>query len=285
MLNKRLKSIIIILFMIIGPVKAQNLEGIPSHALIKELNCQACHSCVNPSLADPCLRFGPHLFFEHGKKLMPEQLPPELVIINNIEEKYESVHFKHRKHMHMAQRMEDCAECHHYWPPDLPKQKCRTCHNPNTVRHDLDMISLNGAYHRKCLGCHVEWGKSTNCEVCHASKNKEHSEKMAKALSKFRVMERPNFKLYLTLYFTGPVVNFNHQKHADMTNVACADCHVKQPCTTCHYQGERPATMNPLAREGVHGTCRLCHDVMTQGTCEKCHKESVPDRLVTTTTE
>lgn len=281
MLSKILATVLICTLGIVVVLTAQELEFTPSHALSKELNCAACHECINPTEDSPCLRLGPHLFFDQGKELLPEQLPPDTVIINTVEGLYDAVVFQHRDHMHMAERIEDCAECHHYHPPDKPKLRCGECHNPNTIRHDLDMISLNGAYHRKCLSCHVEWGKTTNCEVCHAAKDPEHSKKLAQHLSKFREVKQPNIKVFQTRYFIGPKVNFPHDFHTKQKNVKCADCHIKQPCVACHYQEERPSWINPLARTGVHGTCRLCHDVMTQGACDKCHKSPATPGLLT----
>jgi len=277
MIQKSTFLIIILILGIVVAINAQEVKFMDTHATMKELNCAACHDCINPSHENPCLKFGPHFFIAEGKKLSSDQFPPELLTIDGIEELYGPVKFKHKNHMHMAERIEDCAECHHYIPPDLPKRKCQECHSANMIRDRLDMISLNGVYHRECLGCHVEWGESSNCELCHVSKRKDHSEKLAKLIPKYREVKRPDQKIFVNRMFTGPFVNFPHKFHADNKKIVCADCHVKEPCAACHYQNEKAATLNVLARPGVHGTCRLCHDVQSKGSCIKCH--TVSDEL------
>lgn len=269
-------SILFIFFMlgIVVTLTAQQSKFMDTHATMKDLNCSACHDCINPSHKNPCLKFAHHFFIEEGKKLKADEFPPELLVINGLEDLYGPVKFQHKKHMHMAERIEDCAECHHYIPPDLPKKKCKECHSANVYRDRLDMISLNGVYHRECLSCHVEWGGSSNCEVCHKSKLEDHSERLSKLIPKIRKAVRPDEKLFVNRMFTGPFVVFNHKKHADDKRNICADCHVKQPCITCHYQDKKPDYVHAMARSGVHGTCRLCHDVQSKGSCEKCHQVS-----------
>ncbi|MBN2008738.1 cytochrome c3 family protein [candidate division KSB1 bacterium] len=243
------------------------------HATMIGLNCSACHTCLNPSFNEPCLKFEPHFFQDHGMKITSENQPPELVIIDKLEDKYGAVKFKHRNHMHMAELVEDCAECHHYIPPDIKKRECRDCHEASYVRDKLETISLNGIYHRKCLGCHVEWGKSTNCELCHVSKDRQQAEELGKELPQYRKIKRIESKLFVTRYFYGPFVFFDHKFHTEQKKRHCPECHVKQPCITCHYQDQQPVGLSPMARSGVHGTCRLCHDVMSQDSCTKCHSD------------
>ncbi|MBD3289869.1 hypothetical protein GF337_13770 [candidate division KSB1 bacterium] len=274
MTNKLIIMLFIIILVMAVSIWAQDQNFLDEHATMKGLNCQACHDCLNPSLQDPCLKLGPHFFLEEGIKLSQEDLPPEVVVIDQLEEHYGPVKFKHRKHMHMAERIEDCAECHHYIPPDYPKRKCDTCHNPDVFRDKLETISLNGVYHRKCLGCHVEWSKTTNCEICHEAKIKEHSEKLAKLIPTIIEAKRPDKLFFVTSMFTGPYVTFSHTKHSNHKKLKCADCHVKQPCIACHYQNEKVAEISPLARHGVHGTCRQCHDVFAKEQCGTCHKET-----------
>lgn len=274
MTNKLIITFIIAVLAMAVTLFAQEQKFLDAHATMKGLNCQACHDCLNPSLKDPCLKLGPHFFLEEGIKLTEDDLPPELVIIDKLEEHYGPAEFKHRKHMHMAERIEDCAECHHYIPPDYPKRTCDTCHNPNVFREKLETVSLNGVYHRECLGCHVEWSKTTNCEICHKAKIEEHSEKLAKLIPTIIDAKRPDKLFYVTSMFTGPYVTFSHTEHSNNKKLKCADCHVKQPCIACHYQNEKVETISVLERHGVHGTCRLCHDVFAKEQCGTCHKNT-----------
>lgn len=274
MFKKIIIPLIYFVLAIVVSVGAQQRKFLDEHATMKDLNCSACHDCLNPSLKDPCLKLGPHFFLEEGHKLAERDLPPEFVIIDKLEDLYGPVKFKHRQHMHMAERIEDCAECHHYIPPDFPKRTCESCHHESVFRDKLETISLNGVYHRKCLGCHVEWSKTTNCEICHEAKHEEHSEKLSKLIPDIIDAKRPDEKVYVTKMFTGPYVTFSHKKHADNPKIKCANCHVQQPCIVCHYQNEKITTISGFARSGVHGTCRLCHDVFAQENCGECHKET-----------
>ncbi len=255
---------------------AEQQNFLDRHATMVGLNCSACHDCINPSFKEPCLKLGPHFFHDHGIKIEQTKMPPEEVKLNKIEKLYNPVTFKHRKHMHMAELIEDCAECHHYIPPDLPKRGCEDCHITSYVREKLETISLNGIYHRKCLGCHIEWSKSTNCELCHVSKDHQQAEELGKELPKYRKIERIQSKLFVTRYFYGPFVLFDHKFHTEEKKLHCPDCHNKQPCVGCHYQNGKPTNIDIMARDGVHGTCRYCHDVMTRASCEKCHKAEEP---------
>ena len=67
------------------------------HATMIGLNCSACHTCLNPTFNEPCLKFEPDFFHDHGLKLKQDELPPELVVIDHLEELYGPVKFKHRK--------------------------------------------------------------------------------------------------------------------------------------------------------------------------------------------
>jgi hypothetical protein len=249
---------------------AQERSFIDRHVTMKGLNCSACHECLNPSLTEPCLKLGPHFFQEEGIKLRGDEVPKK-IIINKIENLYGPVKYNHGQHMHMAERIEDCAECHHYIPPDLPKKSCDMCHPIGLSEQKLGVLSFNAVLHRKCLGCHLEWGKSTNCEHCHVSKNRDEAEKLGQVLPTYRKTQRPEKFLFATRYFSGPYVQFSHERHATNKNIKCTDCHVKQPCIVCHYQEKQPKELSVLARIGVHGTCRLCHEVESKDSCNRCH--------------
>jgi len=245
-----------------------------SHSLIKGLNCKACHECAIPTKENPCLKLDAKVFLGEGKKLTPRMQPPDTVVIDVLEDLYGPTKFPHKKHLHMASTTFDCAECHHYTPPNVNSPvPCKDCHSPYEMRQDIELVGLKAAYHRRCLTCHAQWSNNTNCELCHVSKDKEVAEKMGKLLPTFKETKSPEKKVFLNRMFTGPYVTFFHKEHVDKKNVNCADCHKKWDCVTCHYQTEQmPATAEALHGAGVHGKCRLCHETIGKPkVCKKCH--------------
>lgn len=248
------------------------------HAKIKGLNCSACHQCSLPTRENPCLNLSAAIFLGEGERLTPQKMPPEFVMIGWLEDEYEAVKFPHRKHAHMLETNFDCTECHHFAPPTPKNPPCKDCHNPLEYREDIEQVGLKAAYHRRCLTCHVQWSQSTNCEICHVSKDKEVAQKLAAFIPKFKKSKQPEEKLiYVTRMFTGPYVTFSHADHTNKKNVYCADCHNKWECIGCHYQSEKPpATVAIVTGTGVHGPCRLCHatigkDEQGNDVCVKCH--------------
>lgn len=263
-----LSMLVLMLFIKMGYGQSR----IGPHSKIKGLNCSSCHECEIPTKENPCLKLGAQFFLGEGEKLTPDKLPPDTVIIDVLEDEYEPTKFPHKKHVHMAVTTLDCYECHHFTPPSNKKTPCKDCHNPYENRPDLELIGLKAAYHRRCLTCHAQWSQNTNCELCHRSKNKEVSEKLASLLPTFKEAKEPEKKVYQNLMFTGPYVTFFHKEHTKKKNVYCADCHKKWNCVSCHYQSEeRPASVEVVVGEGVHGACRLCHNTIGRDACYKCH--------------
>jgi hypothetical protein len=268
---------ILILFGFVVVLNAQELRVSKGHSSVKELNCSFCHGCMQPSKEDPCLKLNPQLLMGEGKRLSPSELPPDMLLLDELEDKYEPVKFSHRQHAHMAEKSSYCVDCHHFLPPGMAKQPCKECHaaDMNAPGHDLSAVSLNAAYHRTCLSCHVEWSKVTNCDVCHAAKDPRLATQ-ADRKPVFRDAKQPEKTIYLTRYFSGPFVNFSHTDHTKRKNVVCRDCHNASPCIACHYQDERPEAITAEIKEGVHGPCSLCHQTIGaiggRNTCIECHK-------------
>jgi hypothetical protein len=273
MLKKILLFMLMLMFSFVVAINAKDRKIIKPHSTIKSLNCSNCHACVTPSQENPCLELTDFLLGK-GEPLTPYLMPPDYVYIEELENLYEPVEFNHKAHLHTAETTFDCADCHHYSPLD-EKPPCKECHSPNNAGDDPGQVSLNAAYHRRCLTCHAEWSKNTNCELCHTSKNAEVAEKLGELIPEFRKAQTPEKKVYVNRLFTGPYVTFFHDYHVKQDNVYCADCHVKTACVSCHYQGEQaPKKVALIKGSGVHEPCRLCHDVISQGTCIKCHKDS-----------
>jgi hypothetical protein len=270
-------SFIILMFLFMIAIPSQGQGPVKDHSKIKGLNCSACHQCELPTKENPCLNLSAAIFLGKGERLTPQKMPPEFVMIKVLEDEYEPVKFPHRKHAHMLETNFDCTECHHFAPPTPKNPPCKDCHNPYEYREDIEQVGLKAAYHRRCLTCHAQWSQSTNCELCHASKDKEVAKKLAQFIPKFREVKEPEKKVYVNRMFTGPYVTFFHTDHSNKKNVYCADCHDKWECVSCHYQGEKPpVTVEVVTGTGVHGPCRLCHatigkDEQGNDVCVKCH--------------
>jgi len=262
----------LILLGIVVALNAQELRLSASHSSNTGLNCSFCHECLQPSKQEPCLKLNPKMLIGEGRKLFTNELPPDTLLIDYLEDKYGLVKFPHKQHVHMAEKSTFCVDCHHFLSPGMQKQKCGECHKEDVPwKEDLAMISLSAAYHRKCLTCHVEWSKTTNCEVCHRAKDPRLASESGK-IPKFREVKEPEKTVYLTRYFSGPFVYFSHKDHIKRKNVLCVDCHQPSPCIACHYQDEKPKTITAEMKTGVHDPCSLCHQTINTTTCNECHK-------------
>jgi hypothetical protein len=62
-----------------------------------------------------------------------------------------------------------CAGCHHNGSVGRKPALCENCHGAPFNTAYLFRPGLKGAYHRQCLGCHLdmELQKASSCEVCH----------------------------------------------------------------------------------------------------------------------
>lgn len=120
----------------------------------------------------------------------------DTVVLDNLSQYYEAVEFGHAMHVDLLGE-NSCATCHHHtvgtplvdetckrchaanWEAD--SAACRECHpmkpfsaeyleevESNIHLYHKDKPGLKGAFHQRCLGCHVEMGAPADCEVCHA---------------------------------------------------------------------------------------------------------------------
>ena len=117
---------------------------------------------------------------------------PGAVVLDSLEDMYEPVQFDHQMHTyvadscgvchhtHMTKSEMDCGGCHdisaHQFKEAVSSSflSCEMCHS------DLDpenpgMPSLKVAYHKQCLGCHMDMGSvgesPEGCtQQCHARK-------------------------------------------------------------------------------------------------------------------
>ena len=134
-----------------------------------------------------CLYVAPQVFAESPAR------PPEIVTLDSISDKYESVSFTHERHASMAG---NCGTCHHEHgnngglpckdchsiSPSAFKSSvtrgfvaCRNCHGAYSPS-DPGMPGLKVAYHSKCFQCHrgmnnVGIDPKGCAELCHAGKD------------------------------------------------------------------------------------------------------------------
>jgi hypothetical protein len=148
----------------------------------------ACTVCHNGPRAAILSADGPPPSFE---KVELSALPatsddfPENVVIEGLLDKYEASKLPHAKivgKLHgivgestLAGKFHGdtdtlCAGCHHHTPAGTRPPPCRACHS-ETNDPTRDKPGLKTAYHRQCVGCHIEMGlEQQGCTDCHAAK-------------------------------------------------------------------------------------------------------------------
>jgi hypothetical protein len=110
---------------------------------------------------------------------------PETVVINGLVDRYEESKLPHAKivgKLHEIVRASTlagrfhgdidtlCNGCHHHSPAGTRPPPCRSCHS-ETADASRDKPGLKVAYHRQCMGCHIDMGiRQQGCTDCHASK-------------------------------------------------------------------------------------------------------------------
>lgn len=231
--------------------------------------CKTCHTCDNPTKAEPCLlvcpRHGGH--FE-GQHLLDEG--PEIVIMDQLAELYEPVFFTHKLHAVMSDMSGGCELCHHYSEPDKPVPPCRECHDPSGESISMQKPSLKASYHRQCLNCHREWSHETDCTICHAvvangkDQRPAHDKTDIMGMTHHPKIEAEEKYIYHTDFDEGPVVTFHHTDHVDLFGVKCVDCHRGDSCQRCHEEHQ-----NPIEKTVTHENCTTCRN-----NCCTCHVSS-----------
>jgi hypothetical protein len=149
-----------------------------------QLACTVCHS--GPSPGGQALETPPAI-----AEVLLAALPapsddfPETVVIDGMANEYEPSTLPHAKivaKLDAAVRQSPlagrfhattqtlCSGCHHNTPVGTRPPPCRSCHG-DTAEATVDRPDLKAAYHRQCLGCHIEMGLSQQgCTDCHAAK-------------------------------------------------------------------------------------------------------------------
>lgn len=229
---------------------------VPAEAVPSVVDCRTCHLTGSPTKEKPSLQQCQRAMSSWARSA--KQAPP-VITYGSGKEGYGRVEFSHGAHAEMAEMGGGCYRCHHYDHGGMI-QKCGSCHSAARARSDLSAPDLKGALHQLCIGCHKEWGHSTNCAVCHGGK----------VLPKPEV---PRTISYRTAYNPGKLVSFMHGEHISRFGLKCSKCHQGQACETCHDPGKNGAPPRGAVRDAdpmaaAHLACFSCH---AKDNCASCH--------------
>jgi hypothetical protein len=202
-----------------------------------------------------------------------------VVILDELEDLYVPVRFNHLAHATMAGMDQGCEACHHFTPPNSDHPECQSCHSRECVHEDISQPGLKGAYHRQCLGCHTEWDRETQCEICHEKKAGGRLNGTATTIcdhSHYEPVKLLELIIFPTEYAEGDEVPFHHRNHSRLYERDCTECHHQQGCSRCHVHDVTELhPMGAPAETDLHETCFSCHP---QDRCEECHGRD-PDDL------
>lgn len=150
-----------------------------------ERSCAVCHSGPQPG-SEP-LEVPPPVPDEVRVEPLPDTSDdfPESIVMDRMVDLYEASTLPHSKivakldatvrESPLAGRFHAtsgtlCAGCHHHSPVGTRPPPCRSCHG-ETADEITDRPGLRVAYHRRCVGCHIEMGiPKQGCTDCHAVK-------------------------------------------------------------------------------------------------------------------
>lgn len=244
------------------------------------LTCKTCHACEVPTKDDPCLIACPRLSMI--KEYPSPEVGPDVIVIDELEDRYTPVIFSHKLHAQMSEMTGGCLGCHHYNTLG-PILSCNVCHSKERKREDVRTPDLKAAYHQQCLDCHRQWSHQTECVSCHQEKSKGKSLDITEITSELLmkshpVVEKPTKIVYDTEYEKGKLVTFFHNDHTKLFGLECVSCHKNENCISCHdlekiSNGENGNYDSPikiqLTEDERHNRCFGCHE---NNKCSFCHK-------------
>lgn len=269
---KKIICALVVVVLSFGVVAQQN----PGKNHSKQnLNCKSCHTCEVPTKDDPCLVLCPRE--KIATVFQKAEDTPELIIINELSDRYGPVYFSHKLHAQMSDMSGGCQGCHHFNTTG-PILKCNSCHEPKRKREDVRLPDLKGAYHRQCMDCHRQWSHETGCNSCHTLKKnlKDVKEDVKKkyAGKEHPVIAEPTLITYKTNSDEGKLVSFYHDDHTKKFALNCISCHKQESCTKCH--DKRKTSDNKIKQistkrtfEQQHKNCISCHSKNED--CSGCH--------------
>jgi Class III cytochrome C family/Cytochrome c3 len=272
---KKLLTFLLLIFLASG-LLAQESPG-PNHSTLT-ISCKTCHTCDVPTKNDPCLVACPrnNMTTVYQK---PEQTP-ELIVINELSDRYGPVYFSHKLHAQMSVMSGGCINCHHHNTAG-PILNCNSCHETSRKRTDVSVPDLRAAFHRQCMDCHRGWSHETGCNTCHALKkdikagNKQNLSKLYGGKNHPVVLE-PTKLVYETNSEKGKLVTFFHSDHTKRFGLECTNCHKQENCTKCHDVNKKvdsnfKQVTEKKSFEEQHKNCISCHK---DDNCNNCHSET-----------
>jgi hypothetical protein len=147
--------------------------------------CAVCHS--GPHVAALPADGPPPTLEEVTLEALPATSDefPEKVVIESLVDRYEPSTLPHSKivgklhtiiaESNLAGRFHGATEtmcdgCHHHTPAGTRPPPCRSCHS-EVADATRDKPGLKAAYHRQCMGCHIDMGiEKQGCTDCHAAR-------------------------------------------------------------------------------------------------------------------
>jgi hypothetical protein len=218
------------------------------------------------------------------KEYPSPEVGPDVIVIDELEDRYSPVIFSHKLHAQMSEMTGGCLGCHHYNTLG-PILSCNECHSIERKREDVRVPDLKAAYHQQCLDCHRQWSHQTECVSCHLEKREGKSLDITEITSELLmkshpVVEEPAKIVYDTEYEKGKLVTFFHNDHAKLFGLECVSCHKNENCIGCHdlekiNKGENGNYDSPIkievAEDERHKRCFDCHE---KDKCSYCHKNN-----------
>jgi hypothetical protein len=248
----------------------------------KKIDCKMCHDCEYPTGQKPCLVKCPRT--ESSVYHSPAEAP-EVLALDELSDRFGSVVFSHRQHAQMSEMGTGCTGCHHYNTTG-PVLNCKKCHEQTRKRENITVPDLEAAYHRQCMPCHRQWGRTTDCDSCHLPKGAAGRKKQREATRSLKGRSHPERPkptkiVYETSYDRGKFVTFYHDEHTTTFKQPCINCHKGDNCIKCHdvnkttSQEERHIKVHKTFEEH-HKACSACHE---DENCSKCHKIKEKERF------
>jgi hypothetical protein len=207
--------------------------------------------------------------------------------------------------LHIEMNDENCTTCHHTGEKD---GSCRYCHkNENSE----NTVSMEGASHLSCIGCHRELSGPAKCSECHDIDEQPKFD-MSEDITR-PMVGQPDFTIIGAESpdnnrgkpsFRMNTVPFNHMAHEESQDT-CRSCHhaALDSCTKSCHTNEGSKNGNMITAEqamhqldskrsciGCHESnknrkeCAGCHGQMAKGnslddTCLKCHMD-MPEAVI-----
>ena len=262
MSKKYMPALVVVMALLLSISPSGSVLGQQQSSVDAQIDCSECHTCDVPTGRKPCLKICPRTAMVHQAANHDLSEAPDSMLLDDLVDEYQAVHFNHKLHAEMAEMGGDCATCHHYSPKGhIPP--CVECHGGEENPNNLNQPTLKGAYHRQCLSCHREWSHDTKCIVCHiptagvALADQQPDSTDIIGIS-HPIITEPVKKVYHTPYEPGEVVTFQHKEHIDLFGFRCVDCHRHDVTHRMvrGYEGEAGAYAYP---EAAAFGCRGCH--------------------------